>query len=208
MIKCVICYQNFVERTSFENLFKPQIYCNECLEKLNKIVNGCEYCSHPIGYNCCDKQIKNISLYFENQFLKDTLYQIKYYNLYNKIFLFEKDVYKFANDYLDYVVVPVPLSSIMNNKRGFNQSYIIASFTKLKIVNCLQRLDNITQSQKTYVERVNNPPRFKLKFLPKSKNIIIIDDIYTTGTTLKTIVKLFPKDYNIICFTIQRTILK
>ncbi len=208
MIRCVVCYRKFKESISFKTLFNPQIYCDECASNLNIIKEQCEFCSHPLGYNCCDKSIINISLYNESQFLKDVLYQIKYYNLQEKLFLFENDLYNVCRAYKDYVVVPVPLSSIMSNKRGFNQSYILASFTKLKIENCLKRTDNITQSTKDYYERISNPPNFILKYLPKSNNIIIIDDIYTTGTTLKTIRQLFPSDYNVICITIQRTIIK
>lgn len=208
MIKCIICYQKFSETISIDTLLKPTVYCNECLSNLKKVENSCSYCSHPIGYKCCDKKIVNISLYHENSFLKNVLYQIKYLNLYNKLFLFENALIEATQQFENYVVVPVPLSTIMQNKRGFNQSYVLASFTKLPIINCLSRLDNKTQSKKSYLERINNPPMFTLKFIPKSKNILIIDDVFTTGTTLKSIVKLFPDEYNITCLTLQRTILK
>ncbi|MFV0499453.1 MAG: ComF family protein [Bacilli bacterium] len=208
MIRCVICYVKFEHKITLESIFEPIIYCPDCYEKLIKVYNSCKYCSHPLGYNCCNKSITNISLYHENQFLKDVLYQIKYYNLANKLFIFKNDIELFSRNYTNYSVIPVPLSSIMNNKRGFNQSYILASFTKLKILSCLIRTDNITQSTKTYFERINNPPKFELKYLPKNKNLIIVDDIYTTGATMKQIVSLFPKNYHIICLTIQRTILK
>lgn len=208
MIRCVVCYQSFVEHITISTLLKPKIYCNNCLDNLQTIDEGCKYCSHPIGYNCCDKSIINISVFIENQFLKDTLYQIKYYNLYKKLFLFEDAIYNIASNYINHSVIPVPLSSIMKNKRGFNQSFILASFTKLPIIDCLERVDNITQSQKSYYERVNNPPKFRLKYLPKNKNILLIDDIYTTGSTLKSIIHLFPEDFNITCLTLQRTILK
>ncbi len=208
MNRCVICYQMFNERITFKSLLKPIIFCNECLNNLEHTNNCCIYCSHPLGYNCCDKSIVNRSLYFENQFLKDTLYQIKYYNLYKKLFIFEEALYNIAEEFKGYSVIAVPLSSIMKNKRGFNQSYILASFTKLPIINCLERIDNKTQSQKDYYERINNPPKFKLKFIPKNKNILLVDDIYTTGSTLKSIINLFPEDFNIVCLTLQRTILK
>lgn len=208
MSKCVICYQEMHNELSFRYLFFPKIFCDTCYNKLEHIINYCPYCSHPIGFKCCDKSIYNTSIYFQNQFLKDCLYHIKYYNLQEKLFLFEDDVFNAARQFEGYSVVYVPLSSIMKNKRGFNQSYILASFTKLEIIHCLERVDNITQSQKNYYERINNPPKFKLKFLPKNKNILIVDDIYTTGTTLKTIINLFPKNYNIKCLTLQRTILK
>lgn len=208
MIRCIICYQKFTENITLKTLFTPTIYCESCLEKLDRVKNNCPYCSHPLGYNCCDKSIINVSIYFENSHLKDILYHIKYYNLYEKLFLFKNDIEAAGENFKDYCAIPVPLSSIMSNKRGFNQSYFIASFTKLKIHNCIERLDNITQSQKTYYERINTPPKFKLNYLPKNKNVLLVDDIYTTGSTLKSIIALFPEDYNIKCLTLQRTILK
>lgn len=209
MIKCNMCYNLFIEDISFDTLLNPKLFCNTCLNSFEKPGDVCEFCYHPKGYNCCDKSIRNISLFIENQFLKDTLYQIKYLNLVHKIFIFEKFVKDIVEElFSNYVVIPVPVSRIMKNKRGFNQSYILATFTKLKIYNCIERLDNNTQSQKTYVERVTNPPKFKLLYLPKHTNILIIDDIYTTGSTLKSIYDLFPKNYNIKFLTIQRSSMK
>ncbi len=206
MIRCVICYSQFTETITINTLFKPSLICSDCLEKLVHVSNNCKYCSHPLGYNCCDKSISNESLFLGNQFLKDVFYQIKYLNLIDKIFIFEDYVFnKCQTDYKNFVIIPVPISESMKSKRKFNQSYILASFSKLKIVECLKRLDNKTQSQKTYIERITSPPVFKLLFLPKQKNLLIIDDIYTTGSTLKAIKALFPDDYNIKFLTVQRT---
>ncbi len=209
MVRCLICYNKFSEKISFKTLFSPYIVCNECQNKLQIITSGCPYCSHPTGYKCCNHTISNISLYHESQFLKDLLYQIKYLNLVEKIFIFESDILQICNTHFkEYTVVPVPLSSIMYNKRGFNQSFILATFTKLPISSCLERVDNSTQSKKSYAERILNPPIFKLKFLPKNTKLLIIDDIYTTGTTLQKIAELFPKKYTLKFITVQRTLLK
>ncbi len=208
MIRCVICYSKFTETINLDTLFKPQLVCNDCLERLITPTDCCNYCSHPNGYRCCDNSIENESLFLGNQFLKDVFYQVKYLNLVEKIFIFEPFVFnKCQTSYKDFIIVPVPISATMKTKRKFNQSFILATFSKLKVVNCLIRVDNKTQSQKDYLERITNPPVFKLLFLPKQKNILIIDDIYTTGSTLKAIRKLFPCEYNVKFLTIQRTTL-
>ncbi len=206
MIRCIICYSKFLETINFDSLFDPSLVCEDCLLAFKKVEDCCEYCSHPKGYKCCDKTLYNTSIFLENQHLKNVLFQIKYLNLVEKIFVFEKFVFDICKKkYDDYIVVPVPLSKAMYEKRGFNQSYLLACFTKLDLKNCLVRIDNKTQSQKSYVERITNPPQFKLNYLPRCRKVLVVDDIYTTGTTLKEIYKLFPKDYEIKFLTIQRT---
>ncbi len=107
-----------------------------------------------------------------------------------------------------FVIVPVPLHWRRKNWRGFNQAEIIANevgkIINLKINNNLIIRFKNTKKQVTSnkIERsINIKDAFKtVGKLPK--NIIIFDDVWTTGNTIKNIIKIIPKNRKIWVLTL------
>lgn len=96
--------------------------------------------------------------------------------------------------FLDHgILVPVPLHRVRLRKRKFNQSEELASslkkFSALRIINALQRNRNTaTQTRFSRAQRLKNlRGAFELKARYHSeiqgKNIILLDDVFTTGST-------------------------
>lgn len=92
---------------------------------------------------------------------------------------------------LEFVFVPIPLSSLKLRKRGYNQAEILAKALskKLKIPtqNLLKRTKE-TKSQfalKKEEREANIKGAFSLNSELKSVNIFLVDDVVTTGATLK-----------------------
>ena len=90
-------------------------------------------------------------------------------------------------------IVPVPISKERMKERGYNQSLIIAKelnkYLKLEIAeNSLIKIRNvIEQSKLNKEERQNNIiDAYEIKNEPilENKKILLIDDIYTTGSTV------------------------
>jgi ComF family protein len=92
------------------------------------------------------------------------------------------------------VIVPVPMHPKKQYKRGFNQSEIFArgigeTLKRPLLTNKLVKVDKTdTQTRKTRFRRwenvegvfhVNDPDAFR------SKNILLVDDVITTGSTLE-----------------------
>jgi ComF family protein len=91
-------------------------------------------------------------------------------------------------------IVPVPLHPVREKKRGFNQSRVLAKR--------LSHLKNIDLMDKRLVKVKNIPPQTSLEANERARNvrgafkvkrpetikgkvILLVDDVYTTGSTLR-----------------------
>ncbi|MGX9821452.1 ComF family protein [Lactococcus lactis] len=105
--------------------------------------------------------------------------------------------YKFVGDYRLYQIfepyfksispksplVPIPISPKRLEERGFNQ--VTAFIQQDNFIELLEKENSVKQSSLNRKERLESPNPFRLKKgLKVPTKVIIIDDIYTTGTTL------------------------
>lgn len=90
------------------------------------------------------------------------------------------------------IIIPVPMSSIKKSKRGYNQteiiSKILSKFLEIDYKNnvLIKKQNNKTQSglvEKERFENIKNIFKVKNAEYIKNKNVIIFDDILTTGAT-------------------------
>ena len=112
-------------------------------------------------------------------------------------------------------IIPVPISTKRYKERGYNQSYLIAKeiAKKLKIKcnnNSLLKTKNIIeQSKLNKEERQKNIQGVYKLSNPKilqNKKILLLDDVYTTGSTVKECSKILiqAKPTKIGVFTIAK----
>lgn len=103
----------------------------------------------------------------------------------------------FPNLFLDFdFIVPVPLSKANYQKRGYNQAELIANeiskFYNIPVnAKALFKIkDTPPQSTLSHEERVNNvKDAYMADPLVLNKRILLIDDVFTTGSTLESCAK-------------------
>ena len=99
-------------------------------------------------------------------------------------------------------IIPVPISKKRQKERGYNQSLLIAkeiaNQTKLELENnCLLKTKNIIEQSKLNKEdrekNIQGVYELKDRQLIENKKILLIDDIYTTGSTVNECSKILIK---------------
>lgn len=96
-------------------------------------------------------------------------------------------------------IIPVPISKRRNKERGYNQSMLIAeeiaNKTNLELVNnCLIKTKNIIEQSKLNKEdrqqNIQGVYSLQNERLITNKKILLVDDIYTTGSTVNECCKI------------------
>jgi len=207
--------------------YKDDCLCKECVKKIDIIFNECEVCSGElIDGHCaiCDSRKiffdKNIAVTEYNGVVKEILHSFKFNKrkrLYTHLSSLAFDKISRINGTID-AVTSVPINRKKRWERGFNQSELIARYISKKIkvdyVPHLKEKYNFKAQKKLgYRDRfINILDRYIVKNekILKGKNILIIDDIFTTGATINEcarILKSFGAE-KVYSLTIARAAIK
>ncbi|HYK75129.1 MAG TPA: ComF family protein [Pseudoneobacillus sp.] len=207
--RCLICYEVMDSSIGWRDLFLPEKethLCQNCQAKLQPIKGEtCEICGRPFNLldpqfrsgNQCNDCIRweidptykgvltqNHSLYIYNDFLKEVIAKYKYRGDYILAKLFAEDIKNKIKELKPDAIVPIPLSEQRLLERGFNQSEALITEAGYKQTHLLTRIHSEKQSKKSRTERIHLPQVFQTTQSISGK-ILIIDDIYTTGSTLR-----------------------
>lgn len=96
-------------------------------------------------------------------------------------------------------ITPIPLHKKRLRKRGYNQAYEIAKelalFTKTPLVECLSRnKETKMQAQLKFNQRHKNVTNaFEVIENVKNQNILLVDDVLTSGSTMNECAKVLKK---------------
>ena len=186
--------------------------CEACKTKVHYVKEPrCKKCGKPIRYQeqeyCMDCERKHFhyetgrSVWIHKGAVPWSIYQFKYHNrrIFAKFYaeemyrLYGKNLREWGID----VIVPVPLHPKRRRMRGYNQAEVLAKE--------LSRLSGIPV-ERHMVKRIRyTDPQKKLDNRERRKNlneafevcqtkemykkVLIVDDIYTTGSTIDTIAK-------------------
>lgn len=180
---CLICFKNLNEEVSLFSFFKlNQKVCLSCLKKFEVI-------NKSILFN----RVEVTFLYEYNNFIKTLIYQYKgcYDIKLKEVFLYQ--FYKqIKRKYKGYTIIFPPSFKDDDLKRGFNHIEEIVKTLNMKYEKLFYKCINYKQSSQKYVDRKDIKKIIKIKedVAITNKKYLIIDDIFTSGSTLKTIIDL------------------
>lgn len=201
-----ICCGNIIDES------RPYSLCNDCMEhfrwanertciKCGKLLSEnnmkelCYNCQENIhyfdkGFTCAQYGIYEKKVIFNLKYKKKTYLSKIIAEIMHDRMLIEEIKYD--------VVIPVPIHRKRLKKRGFNQAELIAKyFAKLQNIplnnKCLVRAKQTDASKKLNPEerRLNLVEAFNISKYGvgdvEGRNVLVIDDIYTTGATADAI---------------------
>ena len=186
--------------------------CDKCYKKIDKRYFFKLIKNDYYDYMICSSSYKDdIKLKMHNFKFHEQAYL---YNFFIEFSLKNKSIYNFLKNFD--LITYIPMNYNKKIKRGYNQSELLShklgELLNIKVLNCLEKkCENLVQSALSEKERANNVKdifSFKKNINIINKNIILVDDILTTGMTVKYASKVL-KDQkcNKICvFTIAKTV--
>ena len=220
-ITCIMC-GNEVNNSEF-------CLCDDCEGSLQKCEKVCEVCGTPVrseAHFCvvCSENKRLFDYARAPLVYKDNVIRAVHNFKYNgnkylarpfaKIMLSSYNELKSLVGGFD-LIVPIPLHKTKLKKRGFNQAELLAKevslLTDVPMENVAIRVKNTsTQTDLSKSERkLNLENAFDLldKSKVKNKNVLIIDDILTTGATTESLAEILrkAKAKNICVLTFART---
>lgn len=189
--------------------------CPRC-EKQFSYVTGtiCEDCGRPfedipdmykrgdICYDCARWRerslfpyVKNRSIYVYNDWMKEVLARFKFRGDAALASMFTPALHHAYKIHFSHGhVIPIPLSVEREQERGFNQAKLLAACLQVPIMKTsFMRNETEKQSKKTREERLtlSCPFYFALEEDFTGSDIVLIDDVYTTGITVRQAARCF-----------------
>lgn len=212
---CLLCDEYISGGVSWYSFFiqsEKQYICERCERKFSYIKGEvCEDCGRPFLLlseeyredNLCKDcvrwreemkflPIKNRSVYVYNDWMKEVLAQFKFRGDAELLQIFRANFVTVFHEYFSecHAVMPIPLSKEREYERGFNQAELLASCLPCRMLQTsLSRKDTEKQSKKSRIERMRgmNPFYFQREERFARQHIVLIDDVYTTGITVRQV---------------------
>lgn len=186
--QCLVCFRPIVEGLDlFELILTNDILCGNCRKKLIKI-------NRTIEVN----ELKVHTIYQYNEVLEKWMYQLKESKdeTLGKCFLYGLSK-KIEKAYRGYVLVMVPSSIEKTQERGFHAVSSMFASIDLAKRNCFIK-DNIKQSKlnRRAREHVYDSIHLIDPTIKNVRKLLLVDDVCTTGSSLKACVKLLRTDQN------------
>ena len=171
--------------------------CEKCENNINQLkIDLIE--DENISVNCKNLKIQKIYVFRYDKKIRELLINYKFndcsYLADSFAYLIKKDkkIYGILKSYD--IIIPVPLHRKRFLERGYNQIELIAKKLEIPMeTKCLLKIKNIKpQSTKNAEERkkdIKNTYILQNKDKVKNRKILILDDIYTTGSTANECIK-------------------
>lgn len=207
MNNCILCHRKLFQKIESQWLFslKPlskATICEECEQAFVTFENEeiCEGCGRLEKQKWCQdclrwKEKGYLSLHnraifvYQNEAMKDYFQKYKFMGDYYMRNVWQAKFSQYIRKNYPpkkWRYIPIPVSQATMQTRGFNQVEGLIKGLKLNHDLIVAQQSKQVQSQKNRKQRMENHQIFEYvgPKIINQKNILLIDDIYTTGRTL------------------------
>lgn len=187
--------------------FMGEKICGSCKKTLTYVKEPkCKKCGKPIEqeekeycYDCSVKKheyYQGVAVFEHNDKIKNSLYRFKYQNKREYADFYVEELLKCYRDKIlswsPDILIPIPLHREKKRRRGFNQAELIARGIgkslgiPVNTKSLVRHKKTLPQKELSQRERQNNLKKaFKITDnRVKLQVVVLIDDIYTTGSTI------------------------
>lgn len=204
-IKCIFCGEELNDKSHNDT-------CERCLKSLPFITHSCARCGAPVALDndgvCLNCKANNFDFILARSVFeyRDRVASVVHKFKYNSMKFLYEPLANYLCEYLSRwdispdIITCVPLFKSKEKARGYNQSELMARHLAEKSeihfhILCAKIVDNTSQTKLNLKQRKENVKGvFKFiddcKPLIKDKTILIIDDVYTTGSTCNELSKI------------------
>lgn len=178
--QCLICHQSIDLAINIYYLYQNPLICLECLSQLEVIEEHSFINQYPMTV-----------YYVYNEFFRKLLFQYKaQYDiaLYPIFFmLYQREI---NERYDDYMIVPLVSSQVDDQRRGFSPiETMLQDFHQEKFTGLYKAKDYKQTKQKNRTA-IFDILKIRDGHLLENQKVLIIDDVITSGNTIKAVLAL------------------
>lgn len=201
-MSCLLCNKNLSQGLDLKFILswksiQTEFICFDCKSLFVRLESAltCKECgrsSQKIQCSDCSRWndgFRNIAMYEYNDAMKDYFNRYKFLGDYYLANVFNQEFSSFVNKSIkvEETLVTIPVDDLTMKTRGFNQVDGLISLDTLNVLKSVRQGDRLHQFQLSRQKRLEQANHFTIDDPERilDQELVILDDIYTTGKTVR-----------------------